>query len=215
MDTITNRHKGKRFFIGGSSPNIKQLDPAHLTDGVVIAVNQFIDVYPRADYWMAYDSQNLQLSEGYADWVSNITAPKFMRWDPNYSPNFKQWEGLGEVTHYHCDVLDDRYLHREWSQHLIHIGTTASEAVHLAAIMGASEIVLWGVDLHGGHRADGVAYADPEMWGRFVDRFSLLCQWATSAFDCPIYKTNLDSRLNLEYIDMRFADGKTNSTDPF
>ena len=214
MDTLTNRHKGQRVYVCGSSPNIHNLDNRHLADGVVIAINQFIDVYPQSDYWLAYDSQNLQLVPNYADWVGKIKAHKFMRWDPNYSPNFDNWEGLGDITHYHCDVLAEVYLHKTWQQHLIHVGTSASEAIHLAAIMGASEIVLWGVDLHGSHRADGSAYDDPDMWQRFVDRFTLLAKWIEAGFGCPVYKTNLESKLGLEYRDMRESHGKVNTSDP-
>lgn len=76
-----------------------------------------------------------------------------------------------------------------WKGELQHIWTSATAAANLAQIMGAKEIILYQVDLTGKTLCGGVM----TPWARFANDVSAFF----NALQCPVYKTNPESPLNL------------------
>lgn len=197
---IANRHQEQPIFVCGFSPFIHQLDHSHLNGQIVIAINDFGNWWPESTYWIAYDSHKMSYEKGYKDKVIAMPHNKFMRWDRCTSPAHEHDERLGNVTWYKTiPAVDDTLMIRQWDGKLCHLGTTATNAIHLAYIMGASQIILWGVDLTGDTRADGTEYNGQDYWGRFRGRFN---QFLTR-FDVPIYRTNPNAKINAEFRDYR------------
>lgn len=196
---LTDKHKGQTFFIGGSSPNIHQLDKERLKEGVVIGVNQFPDYYPSLDYWIAYDSFNLLTKKGYQAWLKEVKAFKFLLKDPKVYEIYWNKPEYCDQWYLSTHAMNIKEVPKPdpWDGKLCHYATTALDAVHLAYIMGASEIVLWGVDLTGGSRADGSKYASEDYWSMFADRVSVFL----NMLPIPVYKTNPDSPLLVGYRD--------------
>lgn len=194
---ITDRHAGKRFFVCGSSPHIHTLDNSHLANGVTIGINEFPRHYRDVDYLICYDSPNLITKKGFASFVKSLKAEKFFRKDPKIVEMYHNQSRV--VTEFFTDLpaLVTNPIPKEWDGKLIHIGTTAVDACHLAYIMGASEIVLWGVDLFGGARFDGSTYSSENYWDLFRDRIESVLH----RFPIPVYKTNEASPLKLPFMD--------------
>lgn len=83
MDSITNKHKGNRFIIGGTSPNLKKLDPKLLKTGIVIGVNQFANHY-KPNYWLTCDPHNIEKRmNGVLTQLDGVT--KFIHKHPQYN----------------------------------------------------------------------------------------------------------------------------------
>lgn len=187
----TDRHKGERVIVAGFSRHVSVLDPALLKTGPVIGVNEAPRIIP-SDYWLALDTGIIytlwQERDERFTFLDDLQAPRFMR-QPNplteaHVPNdWAIWFGKpnpGMVT-------------RRWGEGLRWSGSSALAAVHLAIIMGAREVVLYGVDFVGNGRADGTDYGDFTWDGHRDGINRLMAQFQQII---PIYKLHPESWLS-------------------
>jgi hypothetical protein len=193
MLNLNQRHQGERFIIGGSSPNIHNLDPFVLNTGVVIGINRWYRIHP-CYYWICADKAENAWRDFGKD-IMGIDAIRFL-----VKPQQGNNPLPSKAAHYWFHATEhESVIQPSWNGSLYTWKTTATAAAHLAIIMGASEILLYGVDLMGDTRFDG-SQGLPNYWERHhrkINRsFQLLSQHV------PIYKTNPDSPLDLPFMDL-------------
>lgn len=200
---INNAEKGNRILIGGASPFIHELPRAFLDTGKVIGINRWPEPWRGeslpCDYWIGLDTglnwEKYALSDNpeYADlpkFLPGLECPKFMR-----RPNLDTEAFVpSDVALFFDKAPHDQPIPVEWNGTLRGTNTTALPAINLAIIMGASEVVLYGVDFVGGARADGSQYPAPDFWAdheREINNTIRLFQQIV-----PVYKTNPASWLD-------------------
>lgn len=186
MRSLKDRHHGATVFVCGTSPHIQRLNPYWLRQGVTIGINTWFRYRP-CNYWICADS-SAKAWQQWGDDLYNIKAERFM-----------SRPASGEIVpddlaHYWFEGIKSFPDDFQWRGTLHSNRTTATAAVHLAMIMGAREIVLWGVDIMGGERFDGSA----NEYGPWENRFHTVnrsiknfAKWGT------IYKTNPKSPLEV------------------
>lgn len=178
------KHTG-RFIIGGSSPYALQLPGSILDTGTVIGLNRWPSFQGKMDYWLCCDT-DLAMRD-YPDLVESIQVPRFMqRYDHIPDAPAEYW--FGRVR---------EYIPTQWEGRLYWHSTSACAAVNLACLMGATEILLYGVDLIPGGRADGSQYDTNDHWERWVKPVNETFHRIRAAFKIPIYKLNPASPLDL------------------
>jgi len=197
--TITNRHIGERIIVAGTSPSIypNNIDIDFLKTGVVIGINKFAKVF-KPDYWLTCDPQNIESKmEGVIDHLDGVET--FIHYHPFWhapspSHTFKRPEGT-KLDRFVQPIGKDYPIPTEWTGHLQHIWTSATAGANLADIMGASEIILYGVDIKG-KTMRGMELVD---WDIMADDISLFFK----RLRCPVYKSNPNSPLDLPLLTTR------------
>lgn len=183
---IQNRHEGDRIFVCGSSPHIHRLPIKPLLEGVCIGINTAPSYFKGMQYLICHDSMNLVTQKGFLNFVSKLPAEKFFAYDAKI---IEMHQNNESVLNYVYEPVSD--LSKEWCNELMHGPSTAIDACNLAYLMGASEIILYGVDFTGGSRFDGSTYPSPDFWGQ---NFAEICE-KLQKIPVPIYKTNPKSPL--------------------
>lgn len=208
-DEWSGRHKGERVIVGGWSPHIHSLPREFLQTGKVIGINQWGAELP-CDYWIGLDTgvnwekHFLDTKPEYAHlpkFLRTLNCPRFMRKPYPDSEAFVPEEAgvfFDKVPH-------DAALPEEWNGTLKWISSTAMAAIHLAIIMGASEVVLYGVDFVGNDRADGSSYPSEkgDFWRVHKENVNNLVRLFQQYV--PVYKLHPESWLEcpLKVIDER------------
>lgn len=198
--SLLNKHQGERFFIGGASPYFHTLNASALNTGVVIGLNDWCS-RAKADYLMLYDSfvlmEEVEEWKGYLDYWKSAKATKLARRDPEVlaTVGVDASDYWYIPIHHKAEGFQDAYEYEEQFHYLrlCHQSTVATEAMHLAVRMGASEIILYAVDLIGDSRADGTDYPHKDFWGEHIFRV----QDFIDSLGIPVYKTNPDSPLKI------------------
>lgn len=191
---IKNREQGKRIFVCGTSPNLPNLDSSLLVGGVVIGVNRFYR-FGRCDYWICADTAPAAW-EAFGEDIHNIQAIRFL-----HGPTKTDAIPLSTAHCWFDTTRDYASIKFDYPTPLLAGRTSAVAAAHLAVIMGASEIVLWGVDLTGEDAGtDGTGKYTGT--GKEPDYWDVRAPIASAAFHylshfVPIYKTNEQSPLRL------------------
>jgi len=187
---LTNCHQGERFFIGGSSDHINKLDHSMLQSGRVIGLNQWCQFMPHCDYWLCVDSDSV---------INKL--PYIWHAVPRHVISFmQQYNFIPPVPTSYSYTKEYGDVPLEWTGKLSWINTSAVAAINLAAIMGASEIVLFGVDMTGG-KAFGLTYDRPDHWDRkeadgtqpLLDGVNKWLHRFVRDVKIPVYKLNPDS----------------------
>jgi hypothetical protein len=200
---FTNAEKGKRVIIGGYSPHIYDLPSAFLDTGTVIGVKKWATEFP-CKYWIGLDTGLIykrdfaDTDERYKDalkYVRDITVPKFMR-RPNKSSEAFVPQDFGIWF----DKATQNTVPTKWNKQLQFSNSSAMAAISLAIVMGAAEVVLFGVDFVGCKRADGSSYPKPNFWQEHEAGVNNLIRLFRNYI--PIYKTHPESWLDCPYMEV-------------
>jgi hypothetical protein len=157
-----------------------------LETGVVIGLNQWPKYGFRQDLWLCVDSDIAM--RDYPDIVNGVSELKYMQ-------RYKHMEKLPPADYFFEKSGDEIPL--IWEERLSWSCTCATAAANLAVILGATEIVLYGVDLSNDGRADGTQYDEGHNWDTKVDMVNKWFHRLTHESDVLVYKTNPASPLNL------------------
>lgn len=203
-------HKGERVIIGGFSPAVLMLPQEFLKTGPVIGINKFAAVR-QCDYWLGLDT-GLNWQKWFLDddpqyasepkFLRTLQCPRFMR-EPNPDTEyFAPYHGNNpkESGIYFFSRKPAQYQPESWDGSLRWISSSAMAAISLAIVMGAKEIVLYGVDFVGGQRADGSAYSSDNFWDPHKDGINNLMQEFQR--HASVYKTHPESWLSCPYMDI-------------
>lgn len=190
---LEGRESGRRIFVGGSSPNLHRLDASLLDGQTVIGLNRWYRYRP-CDYWLSA-MVTTNAWEQYGTDILGIDAIRFMHLDS------KTDAVPDEAAHFWFhSSRDSRVISDKWTGGLYSCRTSAVNAVHLAIILGASEVVLWGVDISGSKRFDGSVSVGGGWKRRFESVNNALMRLSAHI---PIYKTNRKSPLTLPMFDFK------------
>ena len=187
---ITGRHKGHTALIVGTAPTIS---PRPDVGSVVIGVNN-APLLAELDYWVVCDVHHI------GDFKAAALAAKgaewyfWSKWAGGYNTSLRQpdyWfdRPKGTKVDRNHQPVGEYPLPKKWDGALQHHWTVATAALHLAAIMGCTEAVLWGVDLTGETKC-GSAWI---KWAYFAPEIEALIK----RLPMTVYKTNPDSPLDL------------------
>ena len=182
---------GKRVIVGGASLQLPHLPPELLNTGVVIGINSWPKTRP-CDYWIALDTGKLFRQE--EAFIRSITCPRIMR-RPNpttesYVPD--------DLAHWYDKAKDT--VPTTWQNQLKFVSSTALAAINFAIVLGASEVVLYGVDFVGDGRADGSKYGKADFWGIHKDGINKLLREFREYV--PVYKLHPESWLDCPLFDL-------------
>jgi len=138
--------KPRTCFIVGAGTSIKDQDLSPLRDFVTIAVNSGYVAVPFADFFVSDDWATSKWSYFLHDLyyskntIALLYADKLQR--------LGQIFGDREVIFRHRTWynLTDTYKHKEYALRVCQCRTSIGSAIHIAYIMGCTEIVLLGVD---------------------------------------------------------------------
>lgn len=205
----TGAEQGKRIIIGGCSPYIAKLPKNELSKYPVIGINRWPDFH-HCDYWIGLDTglnwekYYLDTNENFKDlpkFLRTLDCPKFMR-----KPNRQTEKFMPEDAGIYFKSAENR-IPLVWDGTLRWESSTAMAAINLAIIMGAAEVVLWGVDFVGNGRIDGVEYPFPDFWEDHREVINRLLKEFQE--HVTIYRTHPDSWLECPLMEIDMFDDLT------
>lgn len=179
--------KGERIIIGGCSPFVRRIDLDFLSTGDVIGLNRW-GAHRPCKYWIMLDTFGWHV---FKYWIRKIDALRFMR-RPNSTPDERKIPM--DAADYWFENGPRGIVPTKWSGLLRYESSTALAAISLAIILGASEVVLYGVDFVGDSNIYGFNYR-PGQWDAHREPINSLLQEFQEYV--PIYKTHPDSWLDL------------------
>ncbi len=193
--------KAERVIVGGFSPAIRALPRDVLSTGQIIGINHWAAEFP-CDYWIGLDT-GLNWHK-YHDETEYLELPKFLR--TLKVPQFMRLpnpDSEAFVPHDAGIFFEKPHAGRiptEWDGTLQFTASTALAAINLAIVLGASEVVLYGVDFVGNSRADGSDYGIPDLWEQHREGINALMRRFQEII--PIYKTHPDSWLDCPFMEL-------------
>lgn len=137
-----NLHIGKRCFIIGNGPSLKQTDLTKLKDEFTFGVNRIYLLFPELGFTTTYFvSINDLVIEQCADEIAALPIPKFIAWHSNR--HFQRFPGdmIFLYTTYTGPQFAYDMTRRVWEG-----ATVTNVALQLAFYMGFEEVILIGVD---------------------------------------------------------------------
>ena len=138
-------HKGKRGFIIGNGPSLKQTDLTRLKDEITFGLNRIYPMFPKLGFGTTYFvSVNDLVIEQCRDDISALTMPKFLSWR---SHRFFSGGPLPATFLY--TTYDNPAFARDARGRLWESATVTYVALQLAFHMGFEQIILVGVDHSG------------------------------------------------------------------
>jgi hypothetical protein len=137
MKALENKHKGKPIFILGCGSSINEIDLTKLDSHITIGVNRIVyEYYPT--YWMFIDSP---ITKEFGKKIpTRVIGSQILCWE------HARYNKDGAYVFTQSRVRRAGKLHKDYNG-LVFGNTTVFCAIHMAYIMGASAIVLCGVDL--------------------------------------------------------------------
>src|SRR5690606_882829 len=138
-------HKGKRAFIIGNGPSLKQTDLTKLKNEITFGMNRIYIAFPEMGYETTYfvSINNLVIEQFHQD-ILNLSMPKFLAWRSH--KYFSQDLPLEKTptflyTSYTGPKISGDVSGRVWEG-----ATVTTVALQLAYHMGFSQVILIGVD---------------------------------------------------------------------
>jgi hypothetical protein len=145
LAALKDIHKGKRAFIIGNGPSLKQTDLSKLKNEVTFAMNRFYLAFPELGFTTSYICvTNDLVVEQFADDFAALPIPKFIAWRSHR--HFRQNISNREMpTFVYTSYTGPRFATdvrgRVWEG-----ATVTNLALQLAFHMGIEKAILIGVD---------------------------------------------------------------------
>jgi hypothetical protein len=192
--------RDKRFIIAGYSPRLNEVPVEFYATGTIIGVNQtYRHINKYLDAWLLWDHHITTTHKEMHDAWERISCPKFIR-DDDGGNNRSKWGHHRGIFWYHGDSGSPLHvlpLSWEIPLRLQICGSSITAACNLALILGATEIILVGVDFIGNKRLGG--------WEYPISDLDKMCQYACEyfkTFPIPVYKTVKESKLSLPFMNL-------------
>lgn len=138
-------HKGKRAFIIGNGPSLKQTDLSKLKNEITFGMNRIYVIFPEIGFHTTYfaATNNLVIEQFHQD-ILTLPMPKFLAWRSHhyFAPNLS----LSEIpTFLYTSYTGPRFSAdvrgRVWES-----ATVTNVTLQLAFHMGFDQVILIGVD---------------------------------------------------------------------
>jgi hypothetical protein len=142
---LKNIHKGKRAFIIGNGPSLKQTDLSKLKNEITFGMNRIYLIFPELGFHTTYFSATNDLViEQFHEDILALPMPKFLAWRSHhyFSPDLP----LSEIptflfTSYTGPRFSPDVRGRVWES-----ATVTNVTLQLAFHMGIKQVILIGVD---------------------------------------------------------------------
>ncbi|HNK63381.1 MAG TPA: DUF115 domain-containing protein [Anaerolineales bacterium] len=137
-------HKGKRAFIIGNGPSLKQTDLSRLKNEFTFGMNRFYVAFPEIGFQTTYfASINDLVIEQFVNDISALTMPKFLSWRSHRFFNDQTYTNTTNFiyTSYTGPKFSGDVRGRVWEG-----ATVTTFALQIAFHMGFEKVILIGVD---------------------------------------------------------------------
>lgn len=135
-------HKGKRAFIIGNGPSLKQTDLSRLKTEYTFGLNRIYLMFPELGFGTTYFvSVNDLVIQQCATEISALPMPKFLSWHSHRLFQSEQIPATFLYTTYDNPAFARDVRHRVWES-----ATVTYVALQLAFHMGFEQVILVGVD---------------------------------------------------------------------
>jgi len=135
-------HKGKRTFIIGNGPSLKQTDLTKLKNEFTFGLNRVYLLFPELGFTTTYFvSINDLVIEQCADEIATLSMPKFVAWHSNRHFKTLPADMMFLYTTYTGPKFSRDMTGRVWEG-----ATVTNVALQLAFYMGFQQVILIGVD---------------------------------------------------------------------
>ncbi|MCK6581561.1 MAG: DUF115 domain-containing protein [Anaerolineales bacterium] len=144
LATFKDIHQGRRAFIIGNGPSLKQTDLSKLRDEITFGMNRFYVAFPELGFQTTYfASINDLVIEQFVEDISALTMPKFLSWRSRRFFNDKTYNDTTNFiyTSYTGPIFSPDVRGRVWEG-----ATVTTVALQIAFHMGFDQVVLIGVD---------------------------------------------------------------------
>jgi hypothetical protein len=145
LAAIKDIHKGKRAFIIGNGPSLKQTDLSKLKNEITFAMNRFYLAFPELGFTTSYICvSNDLVVEQFADDFAALPIPRFIAWRSHR--HFRRDMPINDIptfvyTSYTGPKFTTDSRGRVWEG-----ATVTNLALQLAYHMGVEQAILIGVD---------------------------------------------------------------------
>jgi len=145
LAALKDIHKGKRAFVIGNGPSLKQTDLSKLRNEITFCMNRFYLAFPELGFTATYLCiTNDLVVEQFVEDINKLTLPKFIAWRSRR--HFKQNMPLQNIpTFVYTTYTGPRFIGdvrgRVWEG-----ATVTNLALQLAFHMGIDKSILIGVD---------------------------------------------------------------------
>jgi hypothetical protein len=134
-------HRGKRCFIIGNGPSLKQMDLTLLRDELTFGVNRIYLMFPELGFPVSYYlSVNSLVIEQCAEEIRSLTIPKFLSWRSH-----KLIRPTPDMIFLHTTYTGRKFA-RDARGRIWEGATVTNVALQLAFHMGFQQVILIGVD---------------------------------------------------------------------
>ena len=142
LQAFKDIHKGKRAFIIGNGPSLKQTNLTKLKNEFTFGLNRIYLLFPELGFSTTYFvSINDLVIEQCADEIAALSIPKFIAWHSHrYFHGFPD-----ELMFLYTTYTGPRFAH-DMTRHVWEGATVTNVALQLAFYMGFEKIILIGVD---------------------------------------------------------------------
>ncbi|MFZ6026459.1 MAG: 6-hydroxymethylpterin diphosphokinase MptE-like protein [Chloroflexota bacterium] len=142
VEAYRNIHAGKRCFIIGNGPSLRQMDLHPLKDEITFGMNRIYLAFPEWGFGTSYlVSVNDLVLEQCAQDMKALALPKFITW------RARRWlSGDRQTLFLDTDFTGEENFSGEATGRLFEGFTVTNVALQLAFFMGCQEAILIGVD---------------------------------------------------------------------
>lgn len=145
LNQLKDIHKGKRAFIIGNGPSLKQTDLTKLKNEITFGMNRIYIAFPEMGFETTYfvSINNLVIEQFHQD-ILNLSMPKFLSWRSHqyFSPTLK----LSNIPTFLYTSYTGKKISQNVSGRVWEGATVTTVALQLAYHMGISQVILIGVD---------------------------------------------------------------------
>ncbi len=136
-----NIHRGKRCFIIGNGPSLKQMDLSLLKNEITFGMNRIYMVFQEMGFATSYYvCMNDLVVEQCAEDIARLQVPKFLSW------RGRQWVNPDDNTQYLYTTYTGPHFSSDITGRVWESATVTFVALQLAYYMGFKTVYLIGVD---------------------------------------------------------------------
>jgi hypothetical protein len=141
LAALKDIHKGKRCFIVGNGPSLKQTDLSQLKGEFTLGQNRIYLAFPEIGFATSYYlSVNDLVVEQCASEIQNLAMPRFVSW------RARKWLKPQENLYFiHTTYTGEKFA-RDIRERVWEGGTVTYTSLQVAYFLGFSEVILVGVD---------------------------------------------------------------------
>lgn len=145
LAALKDIHKGKRAFIIGNGPSLKQTDLSKLKNEITFCMNRFYLAFPELGFTATYLCiSNELVVEQFVDDINALTIPKFISWRSR--PYFSSDLPASKLPTFIYTTYTGPGFARDVRGRVWEGATVTNLALQLAYHMGIAKAILIGVD---------------------------------------------------------------------